>query len=436
MSYRIPIATALCAALAVLTAAVPATATPTSQRPVQALPGPDLGFRGDPAVARNAHPKPISRGKLRRKLQRLARKGPGSSGYYVAAIGGKAKHPIFDRNGGHSRKLASNEKLFTTTTALHRLGSKSRIATRVKVRGGVNRRGKLSGDVYLVGGGDPSFGSAGIADLAKGVRKSGIKRVSGTVIGDDSVFDRRRGVPDSNWGPSPYVAPLSGLVYGGSTYEEDPAKEAARAFRDALRADGVKVGGKVEVKSLPDQLRKEDAVGSWESGTIAQLAAATNKPSNNFYAEMLLKRLDASDSHQGTTKGGTGDVERYVASLGSKVDARDGSGLTRHNRSSPEDVVALLAAARSEDDLRGPLFDSLSIAGQDGTLADRMGGTVAAGRCRGKTGTITGVSNLSGYCKSGSGLVAFSLLMNGVGDLTSAHNIQDEMAVQIARYRP
>lgn len=400
------------------------------------LANPDAPATSRPSLPSSVGRGPISAGKLARKLGKLARKAPGASGFYVYDVDAKSKRVLFDRNEGKRRMLASNEKLFTTTTALGTLGADTRLETQVKVDGDVSKAGALKGDIFLIGDGDPTFGSSGVADLADDVSKSGIKRISGTVYGDDSIFDRLRGVPDSNWGPSPYVAPLSGLVYGGSTYEEDPAKEAARAFRDALRADGVEVGGKVEVKALPQQLRKTDAIGSWESEPLSQIVAATNKPSNNFYAEMLLKRLDATDGHQGTTKGGAGDVERYVASLGSKVDAKDGSGLTRHNRSSPKDVVELLASAQGDDDLADPLYNSLSIAGQDGTLGERMGGTVAAGRCRGKTGTITGVSNVSGYCKSGNGLVAFSILMNGVGDLTAAHNIQDDMIVQIARYRP
>ena len=64
-----------------------------------------------------------------------------------------------------------------------------------------------------------------------------------------------------------------------------------------------------------------------------------------------------------------------------------------------------------------------------------MNGSAAAGRCRGKTGTLTGVSNVSGYCKTKNGLVAFSLLMNGVSNLDAAHAIQDAMVVQIARLR-
>ena len=109
--------------------------------------------------------------------------------------------------------------------------------------------------------------------------------------------------------------------------------------------------------------------------------------------------------------------------------------LTSGNKASPRNVVRLLVAAQRDDELAKPLFKSLSIAGRDGTLANRMGGSPAAGRCRGKTGTLTGVSNLSGYCKTRNGLVVFSLLMNGVSDLGGAHAVQDAMVAQIARLR-
>jgi D-alanyl-D-alanine carboxypeptidase/D-alanyl-D-alanine-endopeptidase (penicillin-binding protein 4) len=343
---------------------------------------------------------------------------------------------LFDRKQGKRRKLASNEKLFTTSAALNAFGSRGKLATKVKADGRVARRGKLKGDLYLIGGGDPSLGAGGMRDLAKDVRRSGIRRVSGRLYADDTIFDRLRGVPDSNYGPSEWVAPLSGLVFGGSTYAGDPAKDAGKAFRNALRAEGVKVGRKVKVRKIPGKLRKRDPIGLHESDRMAKLVAATNKPSNNFYAEMLLKGVDAADGDKGTTRGGVKEIERYARSVGSKVSARDGSGLTASNRSSPKDIVKLFAGTRRDGDVGKALYDSLSIAGQDGTLVSRMNGTVAAGRCRGKTGTISGVSNLSGFCKSGRGLVAFSILMNGVSNLDGAHSVQDRMVIQIARYRP
>ena len=74
-----------------------------------------------------------------------------------------------------------------------------------------------SGDIYLIGGGDPSLAAGGMRDLAKDVRRAGVRRVSGRVIADDTVFDRLRGVPDSNWGPSEWIAPLATweLVWDG-----------------------------------------------------------------------------------------------------------------------------------------------------------------------------------------------------------------------------
>lgn len=398
--------------------------------------GPDLPFTSRPALGREASRRPIDAGKLERRLGELARRAPGASGYYVYDIDANAKPVLFDRDQGKRRKLASNEKLFTTSTALHVLGPESRIETRVKAEGEVSANGRLQGDLYLIGGGDPTFGAAGIADLSADVADAGIEKVGGRVVADDSVFDRLRGVPDSNFDPSPYIAPLSGLVYNGSTYEGDPALEAGQAFREALSDAGVKTDGKVKTAAAPGTLRSTPEIGVHESEKIAGLAAATNKPSDNFLAEMLLKRLAATDGKQGTTKRGAAIVERYAGELGSGVSAKDGSGLTDGNKASPRDVVRLLTAVRSDSETGDAFYDSLAVAGSEGTLDDRMGGTVAAGRCRGKTGTIDGVSNLSGYCRSGKHVVAYSLLMNGVGDYDGARAIQDEMVVEIARYRP
>jgi D-alanyl-D-alanine carboxypeptidase/D-alanyl-D-alanine-endopeptidase (penicillin-binding protein 4) len=170
------------------------------------------------------------------------------------------------------------------------------------------------------------------------------------------------------------------------------------------------------------------------SPRIQSLTAATLKPSNNFFAEMLLKRLAASRrGSKGTTRRGSRKVRKFAHKLGTSIAMENGSGLSRSNRASPRQVGRLLVAMSRRSG--GATYRrSLPLAGEEGTVAHRMNGTAADGRCRTKTGTLVGVSALSGYCRAGHGVVAFSILMNSV-DIDLARAAQDTMAALIARYR-
>jgi D-alanyl-D-alanine carboxypeptidase/D-alanyl-D-alanine-endopeptidase (penicillin-binding protein 4) len=160
----------------------------------------------------------------------------------------------------------------------------------------------------------------------------------------------------------------------------------------------------------------------------------TNENSNNFFAEMLLKHIGAEATKSGTTAAGADEVRRYVKSkFDAAVKPVDGSGLTVGNRSSAGDIVKLLTRVRDKK-FGEPFFDSLAVAGKTGTLAERMRGSGAKGRCHAKTGTLTGVSALSGYCFNESGRkYAFSILMNRVFNTTAARAAQDRIAAIIAR---
>jgi D-alanyl-D-alanine carboxypeptidase/D-alanyl-D-alanine-endopeptidase (penicillin-binding protein 4) len=125
-------------------------------------------------------------------------------------------------------------------------------------------------------------------------------------------------------------------------------------------------------------------------------------------------------------------VEQFAASKGTAVHAVDGSGLTRSNRASPQQVVRLLQAMRTSP-VGEAFISDLALAGHEGTVAERMHGTAADGRCRLKTGTLTGVSNLSGYCFNADGReMIFSVLMGSVGNLDTAHYEQDRIAAAVA----
>jgi D-alanyl-D-alanine carboxypeptidase/D-alanyl-D-alanine-endopeptidase (penicillin-binding protein 4) len=99
--------------------------------------------------------------------------------------------------------------------------------------------------------------------------------------------------------------------------------------------------------------------------------------------------------------------------------------------------VALLDHMLDEPErVRDAWLSSLAVAGRSGTLARRMRGTAAQDNCFGKTGTIVGVSALSGYCDTGGGrLIAFSILQSKVS-IARAHVAQDRIAALVARYNP
>jgi serine-type D-Ala-D-Ala carboxypeptidase/endopeptidase (penicillin-binding protein 4) len=380
--------------------------------------------------------------------QRLVTGGGSASGLFVIdAQSGKA---VCARAAKRPRILASNTKLFTTSAALFRFGPEYRIVTELLSDGSINLNGVLQGSLYLRGAGDPALGAPGFYDRYGGgvgtnllalvgqLRAAGVRRVTGRLYADDSVFDRLRGVADSGYATSPYIGPLSGLSfdYGyrgsiGEGFAADPARLAASKLAAALRSAGIAISGQVARAVTPAGV---ESLADVRSPTMSRLVEATDVYSNNFFAEMLAKLLGAHFGGSGTTAAGTAVVERFARGHGSGVQAVDGSGLTRGNRASPAQVVGLLQSMQ-----RSPVGDEfiqdLALAGHEGTVADRMHGTAADGRCRTKTGTLTGVSALSGYCFNRDGrTMVFSILMNGVANLDLAHYEQDKIAAAVASY--
>lgn len=349
---------------------------------------------------------------------------------------------------GRFRPLASNMKLFTTAAALSKLGPEYRIPTKVFRDGPVDAKGVLRGSLYLQGGGDPALGTpafynayfgglgTNIFALAPQIKAAGIKSITGRLYADDTVFDRRRGVADSGYATSPYIGPLSGLAFNsgfaGSTstsgFASDPAKLAVGKLARSLR--GI-VPPQTALRPTPPNAERVALV---RSPSLDRIVNLTDVYSNNYFAEMLIKLLGARFGGAGTTAAGANVVEAFAQTHGSTLNAVDGSGLTRSNRSSPREIIDLLLGM--QDDPAGEEFiQDLALTGQEGTVASRTEGTAAYGRCRTKTGTISGVSNLSGYCFNRSGRVmAFSILMAGVGNLSLAHLNQDRIAAAVAGY--
>jgi len=361
----------------------------------------------------------------------------GAAGAYVVDV--DSGETLYEEDADVTRVPASVEKLYTTATALLRFGPDSTLQTTVLADVAPDDAGVMAGDLYLRGGGDPAFDSAAADRLAGSLVSLGLVEVEGRVIGDESEFDGLRGGPESGFHTSQWVGPLSALsINQGRTgrrrprFQAIPALFAAQVFERALRRHGVSVARRARTGVAPPGAA---VIGAAFSPPVSTLVARTNAPSDNFYAETLLKALGARFGRAGSTAAGVRVVRSTVRELGARPRVVDGSGLSTGNRTSPRQVVRLLTAMDRSD--AGVLFaDSLAVAGRTGTLFDRMRRTAARDRCAGKTGTLYSVSALAGYCDTrGGARVAFAFLMNGTSP-SRARRLQDRMTTVLARYEP
>jgi D-alanyl-D-alanine carboxypeptidase/D-alanyl-D-alanine-endopeptidase (penicillin-binding protein 4) len=367
------------------------------------------------------------------------------SGAYVYDL--NTQTPLFAERSDVPRPPASVEKLYTATTALALMGSEARLTTTVLGSGRLGPSGRWEGNLYLHGGGDPTFGSSGfiasryggigssVSTLARRLVKAGIRSISGRIYGDESYFDSLRGEPASGYLVDPDLeGELSALSFnrGESGRERGPhslAAYAASQLSATLAADGVRAraGGAATPPA------EATVLAALKSPPLRTLLGLTLPPSDNFFAETLLKDIGARFGGAGSTAAGVSVVRRVIAGFGIHARILDGSGLSHSDATTPRQVVSLLADLATRP-LGTTLRNDMAVAGHTGTLATRMRGTLAAGRCQAKTGTLIGVSNLAGYCTAADGdILAFAFFTDGI-ETYRAHTIQDAMAITLARY--
>lgn len=374
----------------------------------------------------------------------LALAGSGSGAYVYDVSTGT---PLFAQRSTVAHPPASVEKLYTATTALELMGPQATLSTTILGVGHLDSSGRWMGNLYLRGGGDPTFGSAlyiglhyggvgaTVSRLALELKRAGIRSVSGNVDGDESYFDSLRGEPSSGYGTDPELeGSLSALSFnrgetGSQHGSHAPAAYAAYELRGAMRAQGIAVHGGTAAAAPA----AASTIASVRSPTIKQLLGLTLPPSDNFFAETLLKDLGARYGGAGTTAAGAAVVRKTLARFHIHPYLIDGSGLSHSDHTTPIEVVTMLATL-AHTPLGTTLRGDLAVAGHTGTLSERMRGTPASGRCQAKTGTLNGVSNLAGYCQSvGGDVLAFAFFDDGI-ETGEAHTIQDSMAISLARY--
>lgn len=344
---------------------------------------------------------------------------------------------LADVEGADPQIPASNVKLLTAAAVEYAIPPDRRLVTSVTwsgpTDGGVARIALVAGGDMLLTAGNGHNGSqespngyAGLADLADAVAarlaSEGVTTV--TVVADDHAFGGPSIPADWSWDnvTEGYACPITGLAVNegyipGATDDpwcyDDPSMSAAGSFAQALQADGIAVTS-VE---RGEASSSETELASVSSAPLADVLAFTLWHSDNILAELLLKLLALDAGRPGTTEEGTDEAISILSGIGLDMTGIvfiDGSGLSTRNRIPPRamtDLILLLARDPDRDSLLG----QLPIAALRGTLFDRFGSTEGAGVVRGKTGSLTGVTALSGTVVTADGRwLAYSILADGM----------------------
>ncbi|MDA1191872.1 MAG: D-alanyl-D-alanine carboxypeptidase [Candidatus Poribacteria bacterium] len=395
---------------------------------------------------------------LRKAMNELAKRIEATGVHMGVAVEDLSGKTLYAHRGTTPFVLASNTKLFTTAAALLSLPPDFRWQTTAR----------LDGDtLWIIGGGDATFHIINgfsypdhfldeVANALKAAKKTSLKEV----VVDGRYFDEEFQSP--NW-PSDqlrrrYAAPVSGLPYarglvrikqeGTSVYvaTTSPLGTASSFIRNGLRRRGItlketRIAGVNE--NAPDDSRTIYTQPS--SLTLYDIIRETNRESDNYLAEHLLKTLGAETLQDGSFDGGSRAVRHALAMIDVSLtgyEQIDGSGLARKasggNVAAPETITTLLR--RLAQTPQGEVFvSSLAVGGVTGTLKNRYSKSSLQGHVFAKTGYIAGCVALSGYLVgAGDRYLTFSILANYTGDTferrAAIRDIQERMLTAMMTY--
>jgi D-alanyl-D-alanine carboxypeptidase/D-alanyl-D-alanine-endopeptidase (penicillin-binding protein 4) len=218
--------------------------------------------------------------------------------------------------------------------------------------------------------------------------------------------------------------------------QHDPNTAFVAALKEAMAERGITVEGQPSPES---QNPRVDSLFTLLSVPLKEIMPAIMKPSQNQIAEVFLRALGLERAGVGTADSGRRVIERQFAEWEIPSDGfivRDGSGLSRSDLISPESIVGILDAMRRSPNFQ-VFYESLPIAGVDGTIRTRMRDTPAQGNLRAKTGTLSMVRSLSGYVRTADGrLLEFSLLCNNwTTPQAAVDKVQDTIGAALAQLR-
>jgi len=333
---------------------------------------------------------------------------------------------IYSHGARQLMRPASTMKLLTAITALDLLGDDHFLCTSLYYSGTL-ADGTLQGDLICCGNMNPQFADADLKAFVDSLRALGVATIKGRIVMDRSFKEEELLGEGWCWDDdNPVLSPLL-------LNREDNLGEQLLA---CLRRAGISVEGGLLQRLVPgfstgspSQRKSHLHLVCNSSQHIDQILKKMMKDSDNLYAEAVFYQIAAHGSQPARAKEGRAAVRRLISRIGlqpQQYRIADGSGLSLYNYVSAELETKMLRYAYRHPKIFSRLHPTLPVATIDGTLKSRMAGTRAAGNVHAKTGTVTGISSLAGYCTAANGHeLAFCIINQGVMRAADGKNFQD-----------
>ena len=335
-----------------------------------------------------------------------------------------ANQVVYQKNERQRMRPASVMKLVTSITALDMLGGDYQYHTGICYRGHLEGD-TLVGDLYFVGGFDPTITRDDLRMMADTISRYGIHRIDGMLVSDLTMKDTLS--YGSGWCWDDDNDRLTPLLV-------DKKDQFMSIMMQEMRARGIQLSVTLARGRLPQGCTEIYRYNS----SIDKVLLRMMKQSDNLYAESMFYQVAKGNSPRtATASDASGAVKRLAMRLGLdpiNYTIADGSGLSLYNYVSAEMIVALLRHAYQNREIYDHLYPSLPIAGVDGTLEKRMTKGKAFGNVHAKTGTVSGVSTLAGYCQASNGhTLCFAILNQGLIKASDGREYQDRICEALCR---
>ena len=325
---------------------------------------------------------------------------------------------LFSHNELQLMRPASCQKVVTSVAALTLLGTDHHFSTKLYLDG--TQEGTVfKGDVIVRAGFDPLLNSADLEAMISELSKRGITSIQGNLLLDMTMKDTLSRGAGWCWDDDDKL--IRPLYLDGKLAFSKP-------FRNLLRKAEIQFKGRTLSRPLPETAE----LVAEHRRPIKEVMRPMMKESDNLCAEAVFYQIAAlSQKPKASADDAVKLINDFIdeQGLNSKhYRIADGSGLSLYNYATPQLFLKLLRYAYANSKMRRLLFEVLPIAGIDGTLKKRMQLTPAEGNVRAKTGSVTGVSTLAGYCTTAHGhMLCFVIFNQGLVRASHGRAYQDKV---------